>query len=52
MGVLSNYSPLARTMRRLFEYETAPSMSYRGSLSERGKLRWEGEAHRALRIYS
>jgi putative cardiolipin synthase len=50
MGVLFEHSPLAKKMRELFECEAAPSMSYRLSLSEDGKLRWEGEAHGALRI--
>ncbi len=52
MGVLFDHSPLAKKMRELFKYETAPSMSYRLSLSGDGKLRWEGEAEGALRIYS
>ena len=51
MGVLFDHSALARKMRDLFEYETAPSMSYRLSLSEDGKFRWEGEAYGALKIY-
>ena len=52
MGVLFDHSPLAKKMRELFAYETAPSMSYQLSLSEDGKLRWEGEAYGALRIYN
>jgi cardiolipin synthase C len=51
MGVLFDHCPLAKKMRELFEYETAPSMSYRPSLSEDGKLRWQGEAKGALRRY-
>ena len=49
MGVLFDHSPLAKKMRKLFESETSPSMSYRLSLSEDGKLRWEGEAYGARR---
>ena len=52
MGVLFDHSPLARKMRDLFAYETAPSMSYQLSLSEDGKLHWEGEAHGAPTSYN
>ena len=52
MGVLFEHSPLAKKMRDLFAYETAPSMSYQLSLSEDGKLQWEGASCGALRIYN
>ena len=51
MGVLFEHPPLAKKMREVFELETSPSMSYRVSLSEDGKLRWEGDAHGALRVF-
>jgi putative cardiolipin synthase len=51
MGVLFDHPPLARKMRDLFDFETSPSMSYRLSLSQDGKLRWEGEARGAPEVY-
>jgi cardiolipin synthase C len=51
MGVLFDHPPLARKMREIFELETSPSMSYRVSLSNDGKLRWEGEAHGEQRVF-
>jgi cardiolipin synthase C len=52
MGVLFEHAPLAKKMREVFELETSPTMSYRVSLSEDGKLRWEGKAHGTLRIFT
>ena len=52
MGVLFDHFPLARKMRELFAYETAPSMSYRLLSSEDGKLQWQGQANGALRGFN
>ena len=49
MGVLFDHSPLAKKMRELFAYETAPSMSYRLSTIGGRKASMEDQASGALR---
>jgi cardiolipin synthase C len=52
MGVLFEHPPLAKKMREVFALETAPPLSYRVSLSEDGKLRWEGHIHGESTIFN